>query len=192
MAFLLRRVLELWASRFYLNWAWRTPSKKAPTQSISRNSRRQYLYSTINLFEVHSNDILPHICLQFLFNGQVSRVQFFGADGSEVIIFTNEGARLRVDGTPKESASSPLSPLKVVAKVRDAKVPYSFESFDLTSFRKVFFNVVHLERHAFLYKVYSFFQGLKKGEGLVMPEYLNPFEDIRKRWTIEFLMLVFF
>jgi len=97
--------------------------------------------------------------LESLFRGTAERVQFYGSEGEEVILTTKSGDRLQVLGVAKESANSPRGPLSTVAKVRDAKVPLSFESFDLKSFRK----------------------GKEKGEGtLEVPKYVNPFEDINQ------------
>lgn len=74
--------------------------------------------------------------LRLLFRDEVLKVQFYGAKGESAVATTRDGERLSVLGVPSENSNSPVSPLRTVAKVRDAGVPYSFESLDLKSFRK--------------------------------------------------------
>mmetsp|Transcript_67678 Transcript_67678/g.153166 ORF Transcript_67678/g.153166 Transcript_67678/m.153166 type:complete len:279 (+) Transcript_67678:28-864(+) len=96
--------------------------------------------------------------LEVLFRGEAAKVQFYGAEGDVAFLTTKEGKRLKVLGMAKASNNSDKGPLSTVARVRDAKVPFSFESFDLVSFR----------------------QGKAKGEGeFQLPKYLNPFEEIK-------------
>jgi len=76
--------------------------------------------------------------LSALFLGDAEKVQFYGKEGETAVMTMKKGgARLTVLGVASPSSNSPKGPLSTVAKVRDAKVPFSFESFDLTSFRKV-------------------------------------------------------
>ena len=100
-----------------------------------------------------------------LFAGDVARVQFYGQFGDAgAVASTKAGQKLFV-ATPSEAANSSISPLQTVAKVgpilrhllpafycpqihpraftpdrhpkvRDAGVPYSFESFDLSGYKK--------------------------------------------------------
>mmetsp|Transcript_19288 Transcript_19288/g.50602 ORF Transcript_19288/g.50602 Transcript_19288/m.50602 type:complete len:296 (-) Transcript_19288:356-1243(-) len=74
--------------------------------------------------------------IQMLFAGDVARVQFYGQFGDAgAVVSTVAGQKLFV-ATPSEAANSSISPLQTVAKVRDAGVPYSFESFDLSGYKK--------------------------------------------------------
>jgi hypothetical protein len=88
--------------------------------------------------------------------GGAKKVQFYGAFGEDVILTLMDGTRLSVRGVKKYDPSSPLGPERTVAKVRDAKVPFSFETFDLYSFRKVpdrfiFFSFFVIESFALLF-----------------------------------------
>jgi len=73
--------------------------------------------------------------LELLNDGEIQRVQFYGETGNKVVATTN-GERVTVIGVPQESSNSPMSPLRTVAKVRDAGVPFTFESFNLAEYRK--------------------------------------------------------
>jgi len=77
--------------------------------------------------------------LSAMFDGDVEKVQFYGKAGEIGVLTTKKGVRLDILGIAPTSSNSPRGPEMTVAKVRDAKVPFSFESFDLTSFRKVGF-----------------------------------------------------
>ena len=59
------------------------------------------------------------------------------AFGARSVATNKKGERLTVLGVPKDDPGSASSPLRTLAKVRDAKVPYSTDEFDLYSFRKV-------------------------------------------------------
>jgi hypothetical protein len=74
-----------------------------------------------------------------MFDGDVEKVQFYGKAGEIGVLTTKKGVRLDILGIAPTSSNSPRGPEMTVAKVRDANVPFSFESFDLTSFRKVGF-----------------------------------------------------
>ena len=85
----------------------------------------------------NSNTISYDEFLTLLFRDEAEKVQFYGSQGEIVVVTTkDEGLRLTVTDVPGgDGRGATIGPLKVVAKVRDSKVPYSFESLDLKSFR---------------------------------------------------------
>ena len=82
-------------------------------------------------------DISYDAFTELLFRGDASMVRFTGPNGEEVYVTTKSGDTRRVLGVPAESPYKVEGPFKTVARVRDAKVPYTIDSYDLTSFRKV-------------------------------------------------------
>ena len=75
--------------------------------------------------------------LDMIFRGDVEKVQFYGLDQETVVLTTKDGGeRLTVTDVPGgDGRGATPGPMKVVARVRDAKVPYTFEALDLKSFR---------------------------------------------------------
>ena len=65
----------------------------------------------------------------------VSRVEFTVNSGEEGFA-TVDGVRLRITNIPADNPNNDSSPLKLAARLRDAKVPYTFPFSDLSRFRE--------------------------------------------------------
>jgi len=61
----------------------------------------------------------PDLCI-------VQKVAFQSASGEQADVILKSGERLTVIGIPEENPSNDSSPAKLVAKLRDAKVPFTF------------------------------------------------------------------
>ena len=60
----------------------------------------------------------------------VERVAFLSAKGEEADVVLKSGERLPIIGIPQENPSNDSSPAKLIAKLRDSKVPFSFPFTD--------------------------------------------------------------
>ena len=60
----------------------------------------------------------------------VERVAFLSANGEEADVVLKSGERLPIIGIPQENPSNDSSPAKLIAKLRDSKVPFSFPFTD--------------------------------------------------------------
>eukprot|EP00622_Pseudochattonella_farcimen_P007771 FR743842.1.p1 GENE.FR743842.1~~FR743842.1.p1 ORF type:complete len:252 (+),score=31.10 FR743842.1:98-757(+) len=102
---------------------------EVPDPALQAESQKQTAISSSD-GEISYTDFLAA-----LFMGDVTKVQFYGQAGEQAVATTTQGKRLFVQGVPLEDKSSSNSPLKLVAKVRDAQVPFVFESFNLKAYK---------------------------------------------------------
>lgn len=71
-----------------------------------------------------------------LLKGQVERCDFYGADLSKAIVHLADGTEALIgEGYPQEKPFSDDSPMKVVAELRNAKVPFTTQ-FSVKSYSK--------------------------------------------------------
>eukprot|EP00638_Chattonella_subsalsa_P010514 CAMPEP_0117763842 /NCGR_PEP_ID=MMETSP0947-20121206/18969_1 /TAXON_ID=44440 /ORGANISM="Chattonella subsalsa, Strain CCMP2191" /LENGTH=131 /DNA_ID=CAMNT_0005585807 /DNA_START=286 /DNA_END=681 /DNA_ORIENTATION=+ len=74
--------------------------------------------------------------VQLLSDGEIQKAKFYGSNGDTVVLTLQNSKEVSIgDGMIKESSTNPQSPLKIVNKLRDARVPYSFD-FDLKKYSK--------------------------------------------------------
>ena len=67
----------------------------------------------------------------------IERVAFATPSGDEATVVLKSGASLPITGIPKDDPNSDSSPYKLVARLRDARVPYTFPfSQTLAKYRK--------------------------------------------------------
>lgn len=67
----------------------------------------------------------------------IERVEFNTPSGEEATVVLRSGTSLPISGIPKDDPNSDSSPYKLVARLRDARVPYTFPfSQNLAKYRK--------------------------------------------------------
>eukprot|EP00965_Chrysotila_dentata_P055684 1847007-Pleurochrysis_carterae.AAC.7 len=96
----------------------------------------QAAHADVSLGEIEYSELTARlVTCRELGECDIVKVEFASVSGETGIAVTKTGERLQIKSIPRDIPSNDSSPLRLVAKLRDAKVPYTFPFSDLSRFR---------------------------------------------------------